>query len=76
MRMIVFLMLSFYLLTIPLAVIGFREAEIQVGLLAIGLFAVASGLLWHLMRRFRAQKRGVLMSIWLVLLSLFIPMDG
>jgi hypothetical protein len=76
MRAIVSLMLSFYFLTFVLTVIAYREVDLQVGLFAIVMFTVASGLLWHLTRKFRAKGRGLMMSVWLVLLSLFIPMDG
>ncbi len=75
MRGIISMMLGFALLTIPLAVIAIREADALVAVHAFITLSIAAGLLWHLTRKYRSQKRGFWVSVGLLLLSLFSPLD-
>ncbi len=75
MRAIIGMMLCFFLLTIPLSVIAVRESDATSAVHAVLSLTIASGLLWHLTRKYRTQKRSFRVSVGLLLLSLFNPAD-
>jgi hypothetical protein len=74
-RALISMMLAFYFLSVVLTVICYREPDVTCGILAGLLFVVASVLLWQLSRKYRSEKRGILVSFGLLLLSLFIPIE-
>lgn len=75
MRLIIVLMLNLFLLTVPLAVISWRSGDLEVGMAAVLTVTCASGLLWHLTRKYRQKNHGIWTSIGLLLLSIFIPTE-
>lgn len=75
MRAIIGMTLGFFFLTIPLSVLAYRESDLTCGIFAVIVFLIASLLLWQLTRKYRSDKRGFWVSVGLVLLSLFIPVD-
>lgn len=75
MRTIISMMFCFFLLPIPLTVIAIKEGDLLVAVHAFISLVIASGLLWHLTRKFRADKRGFWVSVGLLMLSFFTSTD-